>query len=185
MLTIRADPMIIPYNATQQEFPGMDESMILHQTSSPLEQDSHKAANVPNAAQQEFPGLDGSMNLHRTSSPEHGSHKAVAILNNVAQQEMPGLDAPMDSQQASATSEQQTGGSTGWMPDIQQATLDVLEDEIVEASEIYPYVKAPLDTNFNTVCPFSLNHMKCRLASGGNCSLRTAYVCCPLLRVTC
>ena len=37
----------------------------------------------------------------------------------------------------------------------------------------YPYVKEPLNTKLNTVCPYAIKRMKC---NNGNCSLRVAYV---------
>ena len=52
------------------------------------------------------------------------------------------------------------------------------------APDTYPYIRAPLATKFNNVCPNSLNNQMCKLDKRGtNCTLRKAWVCCLRLGV--
>ena len=64
-------------------------------------------------------------------------------------------------------------------------TFNTIEDFPMQifdvAADTFPYVKAPFNTKYNTVCPHSLIAKTCK----GKCSLRKAYVCCPRLGANC
>ena len=46
----------------------------------------------------------------------------------------------------------------------------------IATPNVYPYVKAPLNTRFNAICPLSLKHKQCKHPDGKECTLLKAHV---------
>lgn len=52
---------------------------------------------------------------------------------------------------------------------LEEFPLRVLKVEGMKET-VFPFVKAPMATKYNSLCPFSLLRMKCKVSNGQRCS---------------